>query len=157
MSPSRHGAHAGNCGRSYGLTIRRSVLHLPLVRLLKIIIALLLVALWLPASSHALLEHFGLIHQTHAGHTHHDDEGEGSSHEHGSHNHHAADGLMIAPAGKVKSPAPEFVATPVWLTALLWTAPGLAPPHATPVELSRRWQFVSRAALPVRAPSSLAS
>jgi hypothetical protein len=122
---------------------------------------LLLAVLWLPASSHALLEHFGLIHQVHA--DHHHDEGEGSPHEHGSHNHDAADGLMLAPAAKVKSPAPEFVATPVRLSSLLWAAPrpveltapgfGLSPPDSTPAELSRRWQFYSRAAHPVRAPS----
>lgn len=139
------------------------MLHLPLVRQLKTMVSLLLAVLWLPASSHALLEHFGLIHQVHAGHTHHDDEGEGGPHEHGSHNHHAADGLMVVPAGKVKSPAPEFVPTPVWLTSSPWAAPrpvdlttpgfGLSPPHHAPAELSRRWQFHSRAALPVRAPS----
>lgn len=145
------------------MTIRRSVLHLPPVRQLKTIVSLLLAVLWLPASSHALLEHFGLIHQVHADHDHHEHEGEGGAHEHGSHNHHAADGLMVAPAGKVKSPAPEFVAAPVWLTSLVWAAPrpvdltalgfGLSPPHSAPAELFRRWQFHSRAALPVRAPS----
>ena len=139
------------------------MLHLPPVRQLKTIVSLLLAVLWLPASSHALLEHFGLIHQVHADHDHHEHEGEGGAHENGSHNHHAADGLMVAPAGKVESPAPEFVATPDWLTALLCAAPrpvspavpgfGLSPPCSTPAELSRRWQFHSRAALPVRAPS----
>ena len=55
---------------------------------LRLFVSLVLVAVWLPASSHALLKHFELIHQTHADH---DTDSDGS-HEHDADNHEAADG-----------------------------------------------------------------
>jgi len=139
-----------------------------LMRRVKQIVVVLLVALWLPASSHALLEHAGLIHQQHEqGHAgnaetdHHADSDD--RHEHKADNHAAADGLCRLATGKVQAPSLIFVATPGWLAMALMTLPvdagraevpsGLSPPGTCPPELSHRWQFSSRAALPVRAPS----
>src|SRR5438046_6658090 len=67
---------------------------------LRFIIAPLLVAIWLPASSHALLEHWELIHQVHA-----DNEfASNGSHEHDTDNHDAADGLCLVPSATVSVP-----------------------------------------------------
>ena len=53
---------------------------------------LMLVAIWLPASSHVLLETLGLIHEVHSHHHDGDHDSEGS-HEQKAHNHDLADGL----------------------------------------------------------------
>lgn len=120
---------------------------------------MLLVAFWLPASSHALLEYVGLIHE------HHDDhDGESSgSHEHDADNHDAADGKYAPSTTLVKVPLPDAVTSP-----LLFCAPGLicsselhieqqpsglAPPGTAPPFLASGWQFLFRTALPARAPS----
>jgi hypothetical protein len=122
-------------------------------------VALLLAALWLPASSHVLLEHFEVIHHVHADH----DEGSDGSHEHDADNHAAADGLCLAPSVKTPLAKPVAVVPLPWLAvALLNTAQdfcarpshsGPSPPGTAPPEFSHRWQFSFRAALPVRAPS----
>jgi hypothetical protein len=129
------------------------------VRRLTSIVALLLAALWLPASSHALLEHFELIHHVHADH----EEDSDDSHEHGTNNHAAADGLCLAPSVKTPLSKPVAVVPLPWLAvALLNTAQnffalpsqfGPSPPGTAPPELSHCWQFSFRAALPARAPS----
>lgn len=129
------------------------------VRRLKSIVALLLAALWLPASSHALLEHFELIHHVHADH---EEDSEGS-HEHDTDNHDAADGLCLAPSVKPPLSKPVAVVPLSWLAvALLNTSHhfsarpspyGPSPPGTAPPELSQRWQFSFRTALPSRAPS----
>jgi hypothetical protein len=133
-------------------------------------IVLLLVALWLPASSHAWLQRVGWIHQQHIheGETHadvHHHEDSHDQHEHDAHNHAAADGACLIPSGKIHVLAPVLAATPAWLQVASLTAPadlislalhsGLSPPGTSPPELSNIWQFSSRAALPVRAPSPL--
>ncbi|MGE3313014.1 MAG: hypothetical protein AB7O66_23850 [Limisphaerales bacterium] len=127
-------------------------------------VALVLVAFWLPASSHAHLQHFGLIHEVHADH-HHDDHGKAKSghHEHGADNHAAADGECLLSSGTTGwellwgglngipldlVPARSVRVLPVTLEAV-----GLAPPGSAPPEFSTSWQFLLRAALPVRAPS----
>jgi hypothetical protein len=46
--------------------------HVPRVIWAQRIVALLLVAFWLPASSHVHLQHLGLIHEIHEDHHHHD-------------------------------------------------------------------------------------
>ena len=134
--------------------------------MLKSIGALALVALWLPASSHAFLQHVGLIHQVHAhdedAAAGHEDESDGP-HEHGADNHAAADGLCRAPSGKVQLDKPVDVVKATWFFATLLNAAvlscsershsGPSPPGTAPPELSHRWQLSSRAALPVRAPS----
>ena len=129
------------------------------VRRLKSIVALLLAALWLPVSSHALLEHFELIHHVHADHA----EDSDGSHEHDTDNHAAADGLCLAPSVKTPLSKPVAVVPLPWLAvALLNTSHhfsarpspyGPSPPGTAPPELSHRWQFSFRAALPARAPS----
>ena len=126
---------------------------------LRAIVSLLVVALWLPASSHALLEHFELIHQVHADH----DQDSDGSHEHDADNHEAADGKCALSSTHVSVPVPNTVATPFLLSALEleWNsefqAPhhpsGLAPPGTAPPQLSHGWQFSFRTALPARAPS----
>jgi hypothetical protein len=131
----------------------------PAVRRLKSIVALLLAALWLPASSHALLEHFELIHHVHADH---EEDSEGS-HEHGTDNHAAADGLCLAPSVKTPLSKPVAVVLLPWLAVSPLTSAlnfpalpspyGPSPPGTAPPELSHRWQFSFRAALPARAPS----
>jgi hypothetical protein len=131
------------------------------VRRLKSIVALLLAALWLPVSSHALLEHFELIHHVHADHEHEEDSD--GSHEHATDNHAAADGLCLAPSVKTPLSKPVAVVPLPWLAVALldsshhFTARpspyGPSPPGTAPPELSHRWQFSFRAALPARAPS----
>ena len=68
---------------------------------------LAVVALWLPASSHALLQHTGLIH-THAD-VHHQHDGE--THDHGpadAKDHDAADGICRVESATAKAPCPVF-------------------------------------------------
>lgn len=123
------------------------------------LLSALMVAIWLPASSHALLEFAGLIHARHADH----EVGATSSHTHDSGDHDAADGQCLRPASGL-SPVP---AHPGWMP--LWIglpaqagapAPGATAPTpalgargTVPPEVCRGWQFVVRAAAQVRAPS----
>jgi hypothetical protein len=122
-------------------------------------VSLLLVALWLPVSSHALLEYAELIHQ---GHGEHDADSSGSD-EHDSDNHEAADGHCVLSSTHISIPIPDGVAIPslfCWF-GLEWTSElhvelqpsGLPPPGTAPPQLSHRWQFSFRTALPARAPS----
>jgi hypothetical protein len=138
-------------------------------------VTLVLLAVWLPASSHAFLQHVGFIHLLHehddlaeadADHSdaeHHSD----SEHprEHDGDTHAAADGLCVASTAKVQLAKPTIVAVHPWLAAAalisvevpsaLEAHSGPSPPGVAPPELSHRWQFSFRAALPVRAPSFL--
>ena len=126
---------------------------------LRSIVSLLLVALWLPTSSHSLLESVGLIHERHT--DHHEDAT--ASHEHDGQRHEAADGKCAVAATRVAVPPLQLIALP-----LLFGPPqlesvsefhvdpqpsGLAPPGTAPPQLSHGWQFSSRTALPARAPS----
>ncbi|MCI0534193.1 MAG: hypothetical protein L0Z50_03090 [Verrucomicrobiales bacterium] len=123
------------------------------------IVALVLLAAWPVMTSHALLQHWGVIHVVHVDH----DSGDGS-HEHETDNHAFADGgyLKGSSSIQVTKPLSSVVRTPLSTAALL--APvfalqrevrpcGPSPPGAAPPEFSNRWQFSFRAALPVRAPS----
>ena len=122
------------------------------------IVSLLLVAFWLPSSSHALLEHLGVIHQVHADH----DADSSDSHEHNTDNHEAADGECALSSTHVSVPLPDSIALPMLfcVSCLNWASElyvepqpsGLAPPGTSP-PLPNIWQFVHRAALPGRAPS----
>jgi hypothetical protein len=149
-----------------GLAVKPSMRFHPTVQKRKAIVAVLLVALWLPASSHAFLQHGGFIHQIHA----HDgpadadhDSDSGHHHENDGDNHAAADGLCVVASGRIPLAKPSAVAPLPWLTVAVpgevenTSAPraifDLSPPGVAPPELSPRWQFTSRAALPVRAPS----
>ena len=129
------------------------------VKVAQLMLTFLLVAIWLPASSHVILETFGLIHEAHADH----DSDSTGSHEHDDDNHSAADGnCLLTPTG-IKVPAPQHGFT-LFLISYLATEwafdldrhqipSGLAPPCTTPPELCHRWQFSFRTALPARAPS----
>src|SRR5438093_11872788 len=120
---------------------------------------IMLVAFWLPASSHALLESAGFIHQHHADH---DTDSTGSQ-EHDTDGHDAADGKCALSSTHVSVPVPDAVATPILICVLHlgWTSErhvelqpsGLPPPGTAPPQLSQRWQFSFRTALPARAPS----
>jgi len=118
---------------------------------LKTVVVLLMLAFWLPATSHALLEQAGVIHTEDS---QHDDD------------HDAADGLCVNATTHVQTPQPTFtlVAGPAadlefWLAVLdivdgsVAEASGPAPPGVAPPELPQTWHFVSRTALPARAPS----
>ena len=130
------------------------------MRRLKAVVTVLLLAFWLPATSHVLLESAGWIHTEHTEHA-------DADHDSGTDNDHdAADGICQVVSTNVQVPHPDLngSTTPFWcldftliLDALLelsLAAPnGPAPPGAAPPELSQTWQFSSRASLPARAPS----
>ena len=146
----------------------------PNVKWLKTGVTLLLLAVWLPASSHAFLQQVGFIHQVHehdeaAEADHHSDAAPhpdaGHPHEHGADTHAAADGLFVASSAKVQLAKPSVVEVLPWLAAavlisaevpsVLAAHSGPAPPGVAPPECSHRWQFSFRATLPIRAPSVL--
>jgi hypothetical protein len=123
------------------------------------IVTAFMVAAWLPASSHSLLEYAGLIHERHADH----DTDSSGSHEHDSDNHEAADGKFASSSCHVSVPQPDAVAMPMLfcVLGLNWVSElhverqpsGLAPPGTAPPQFSHCWQFSFRTALPARAPS----
>lgn len=121
---------------------------------LKAVIAVLMLAVWMPASSHALLEWAEVIHEDehHPGaHTHHDQD------------HDAADGLCAissthsavvhsGPSSQVAYRLALFIAVDAAVDkshTVCESTSGTSPPHF------HGWQFIHRAALPVRAPSCL--
>lgn len=136
-----------------------NVLFLSFVNRLKTIVAMVLLAAWLPASSHCLLEIAGLIHGNDCHATVH-------GHNHGAEEpgHDAADGNCQIEAGNYRLPKPgSFALSPDFMPCLLLS---LAPPvsdltasvpgfraNAPPPELPVTWCFVWRTALPPRAPS----
>lgn len=112
--------------------------------------AIALVALVVPVTSHSLLEDAGLIH----------DSGSDAS----DHDHDAADGLCwIESVGfhlekcfqAVESAAAHFLfaALACFMVNLLPRQPKPDNPGTGPPLLLQSWQFSSRAALPARAPS----
>ncbi|MBI3415691.1 MAG: hypothetical protein HY043_10310 [Verrucomicrobia bacterium] len=121
---------------------------------LKTVVTIFLLALWLPATSHPLLEQAGWIHTPHADGVPDTDK-----------DHDAADGLCRIASTDVHVPQPElsggillssldFFSTLVALVDASLALPnGPAPPGAAPPELSHTWQFAFRASLPPRAPS----
>jgi hypothetical protein len=132
--------------------------HLSAVRFLRKTLLVLTALLWLPVSSHCQLEVIPglefLSCCSHAGKTPHQD------------NDCKTDGCENVESGFYKtedrSPDashPVSVVMPAILVALLWDASLPIPAGSNldvsqpPPELSKVWQFASRAALPVRAPS----
>ena len=118
---------------------------------------IVLLALWLPASSHALLQQAGWIHTDHA-----DADGDSDA----DNDHDAADGICHAASTHIQVPQPDLSGSPMpfssldfalALGALLETSlaalNGPDPPGTAPPELSHTWQFSFRASLPPRAPS----
>jgi hypothetical protein len=126
------------------------------------IVTAFMLAAWLPASSHSLLEYAGLIHERHADHADHAADSSGS-HEHDADNHEAADGKFASASPHINVSLPDAIAIPMLFCALglNWVSEvhvecqpsGLAPPGTVPPQLSNRWQFAFRTALPARAPS----
>jgi hypothetical protein len=120
----------------------------------KTVVTILLLALWLPATSHTLLEQAGWIHTAHAGDAPDSDN-----------DHDAADGICRFASTHVQVPQPEMCAGPLLgsldfsltLAALfeasLALPSGPAPPGTAPPELAPSWQFSFRASLPPRAPA----
>ena len=124
---------------------------------------MLCLAIWLPATQHALMEQAGLIHQGTAGSQHDDD-------------HDAADGICVNAASHVQAPHPslsdqkslsEDVVTRLPssesdadcepdATVLGLPDGGMVVPGVAPPELPQTWHFTSRTSLPARAPSFLA-
>ncbi len=126
------------------------------VRWLKTFVTVSLLAFWLPATSHALLEESGWIHTTHT-----DKDGATDT----DNDHDAADGICRAASTDVQVPQPELTDGRLLACASFWVTPaalfeaslalpkGPDPPGAAPPELSHTWQFSFRASLPPRAPS----
>ena len=136
------------------------MLLISLVKLIRIIAALTLLAAWLPATSHCLLGAVGAMVDTCCEGTHghegepepaqgHDDCGTCSNVESGDYQLGARDHFTLA-----------FQAT------LTWDLELPAPPSVTlnttrhissrgPPDLAPRWQFITRAAIPGRAPAIL--
>ncbi len=121
-------------------------------------LTLLLVAIWLPASSHVFLETFDLIHGQHADQGHDDHSCPDGSHDHDSADHDAADGLCRPVSFEVKFSVPSAVVSTLLIGLLTVEGMGRRPEspalssHALQ-ELSKGWQFSFRTALPARAPS----
>ncbi len=131
---------AGNCS-------------LATVQWLKTVLTVFLLAFWLPATSHALMEHAGMIHTADS---QHDDD------------HDAADGICVNATSHVQAPQPSLAVSVAPLAGFqLWLAicavvdgsvpepSGPAPPGVAPPELSQTWHFSLRMSLPARAPSYL--
>lgn len=138
---------------------------------LRFILVLWLAVLWLPASSHVLLERAGVIHphqpHCHGDHDHDSDAGHSEDAQgHPNESHDAADGrclrAMLDSGGTLAVPdlLPAFLASAMGLESVILLpdptvsrpeSPGTAPP-----ELAPSWIFLQRTTLPVRAPSSVA-
>lgn len=81
----------------------------------------------------------------------HDDHGDSDRHPAAQHKLKVLRSQRVAPMDFVLAPVAEsWVAAPHILPLLVSESSGLSPP-----EFACRWQFVFRAALPVRAPSLL--
>lgn len=126
---------------------------------MRMIVALVMLAFWPVITSHPLLQHLGLIHEVHDDH-----DSDGGSHEHDTDNHAFADGGYLRGSSDVSVSKPfgsgaafpfatALLAAPVTLALREGFNSGPSPPGTAPPELSHRWQFFFRAALPVRAPS----
>jgi hypothetical protein len=123
------------------------------VKWFKTVVTMLLLALWLPATSHALLEQGGWIHTAHS-------DGDDASDT----DHDAADGLCRVASTDVQVPQPELTGGlllasadfPLTLAAMFEASLALPngpdPPGAAPPVLFDTWQFSFRASLPPRAP-----
>lgn len=116
------------------------------------ILSFLLLALWLPATSHCDLERAGVIES---------DDCCATPVESTPVDHPCADACDTLEAGNYKLPAsPKWVTGPT-LIVFAWPEPVVSPPEIrTAIErvpirdaIAATWQFDHRAALPVRAPS----
>ena len=131
------------------------------VHLVRTIVALSLLTCWPVMTSHVFLQQWGVIHEVHSDH-----DGADGSHGHSADNHAFADGGYLKGSTGIQVAPPFGSATFVPFAASLLSAIvfsldcevrhcGPGPPGTGPPGLSQRWQFSSRAALPIRAPSLL--
>ena len=117
------------------------------------ILSFLLLALWLPATSHCALERAGVIET--------DDCCTTESHSSIPSEHSCADGCATVEGGAYKLPAPQKSMVSPLLVVCLWAESAAQidatiasiPSQSLVDELIASWQFDHRAALPVRAPS----
>lgn len=148
----------GKVRRGRGLTRAAASLASAAVLRLRLILALFLCALWLPATLHCDLGAAGFAE---AVFDHEDHPGTADASPHG-------DACDVVESGWVKRASADLtVAAPADCPCLLGclallgataatAAPVLAPTlHTVPPELAVTWQFVARAAPPARAPASL--
>lgn len=135
----------------------RTAGYIAAVRFANTVVVACLLVLWLPASSHALLEHAGWIHE---GDTHHEHSPAEADH------HDVADGICRVESNTVQAPTPCFsdaasffaltlLASSIADIANVIEYSGPSPPGKAPPEFQVSWQFSHRAAVPVRAPSLL--
>lgn len=127
------------------------------------ILSLVLATFWVPASSHALLEGLGLIHEWHVAHAEDHDHDSGTPHEHQGGGHDLADGICRTEASGIDVPASTPRLVPAAGCAMVCEVQdaltrgldraGPSPPGTSPPGLLQVWRFSFRAALPVRAPS----
>ncbi len=136
--------------------IVRSFCRAPVKSLSKVV-ALLLLVLWLPATLHCGLEAIGAEFFSHC------DEGAGACKEVcAKDNCQTAEGAMLRKVGlSARVLAPVMVEFATLLAVVPALTPDLAPVtpalRAPEIErVARTWSFVRRAALPARAPNSLA-
>ena len=133
-----------------------AVVFLSPVRRVYVILALLLAALWVPMTSHCLLEDAGWIHHDKCCDT--GDDGDGTGHD-------AADGICQVEKAGFRLPKlqqvlaealPDFLTPQLTLDGLLRVEtipPDILTRAGPPPTLRVTWQFSSRTALPPRAPS----
>ncbi len=128
------------------------------------LVALLLLALWLPATMHCDLEAAGLDALAHGGHGDHADHGSSPcQNDCATDSCHTVEGYSFTKAVNPLRALPPPVLTLCSLLLLVPPAP-LEPGMAAPREgaddtdllvLHRTWSFAHRAALPARAPDRL--
>lgn len=120
--------------------------------------ALLVVALWLPATLHCALESADVAFLTHENHEHHHDAPTDEHNDDGDAAHAIEYTAYTASAPSLRAPLPSDALSAV-IAALAWScAANIEPPlsparHAPPPELRVAWQFLFRAAPPARAPA----
>lgn len=125
---------------------------------LRPLLVLLMVAIWLPATLHCAIDQAELLESEPAC----CDEEQKEMSDNETCSEHCA----VVELGLTKGSAENAaIAAPVIVALVDWLAPmNVAPPAIpegvsrvanSPPELARTWQFLTRAALPPRAPSSL--
>lgn len=115
--------------------------------------AMLMLALFAFASSHPLLEGLELIH--------HEAEHHSDDHSQSERQHDAADGLVrldshrdeVQKFATVTFQLAHLASTLALLHEVEFERPIFESSNSPPPELVKTWQFCSRTALPVRAPS----
>ena len=120
--------------------------------------AVLLVALWLPATLHCALESADVAFLTHDDHEHHHNVPAGGRDDGGEAGHAIEYSAYTANTPSLKVPPPSDSLSALFAALVLSSSVCVEPPlsparHAPPLELRVAWQFLTRAAPPVRAPA----